>query len=297
MMKRTACCAVLLGLSRVALAAPLAVVTTAVPPATFEQPYTFALSALGGTPPYQWCGPAAPCPWSPDIPSTVQGTLPPGILLSPDGVLSGIPAVGGPYQFEVVVHDATGATQASNFFALVVDASGRLVIASDSVPVALLRESYDADLSAEGGTVPYGHWVILDTQRLPPASFFDFLGEDLGPVAPGGLALDRDGKLSGTPTQAGQFEISVQVTDSSTPPQVATQVVALTVVSAEGLQILNTNIAPPESAGGGGCASVRGETSAFSCVLLVAWAIVSRRRARWRDGRGHAAPQSKGDPP
>jgi hypothetical protein len=252
MMKRTACCALLLGLSRVALAGPLAIATPAVPPATFEQPYTFALSALGGTPPYQWCGPAAPCPWSPDIPSTLNGALPPGILLSANGALSGTPIGAGNYPFDVAVQDAAGTTQVSDFFTLEVPATGPLVITSTVLPVAFLEQGYRTVLYAGGGTTPYSHypgegnsagWIILDTRRLPLSPNDD--GLNLGTAAPDGLSLDIGGLVSGIPTKAGQYQISVQVTDSSMPPQVATQLLALTITPQDGLRILNTM--PPEA--------------------------------------------------
>ncbi len=233
--------------------APLAIATTALPAANFGEFYSVSLAALGGQPPYQWCGPPATtgalCPWG--TASTIQGGLPPGILLSADGVISGIPAAGGSYPFEVQVRDSasTPTTVTSNFYTVSVNAPGRLIVATNSLPVGFLDQTYNTNLAAAGGKTPYSHdpnsdptstagWLVLDTQRLP-ASVSDY-GSDLGPVAPPGLTLDLGGKLSGTPTQAGNFTLLVQVTDSSTPPQVATDIVLLTIVPANGLQILNT---------------------------------------------------------
>src|SRR5277367_116902 len=88
--------------------AQLIVTTTSVPAGAYNVPYSTALQATGGVPPYQWCGPPPPsgalCPWG--TPSTVQGGFPPGIQLSADGVLSGTPVAAGSYPFEVEVQDS-----------------------------------------------------------------------------------------------------------------------------------------------------------------------------------------------
>jgi hypothetical protein len=180
--------------------------------------------------------------------------MPPGILLSADGILSGVPAGGGSSSFQVQVRDSMGNLATSNFYTVNVTAPGRLIVATNSLPVAFLEQPYNTNLAAAGGKPPYSHdpnagtgsnagWLVLDTKRLP-SSVSDY-GADLGPVPPPGLTLDLGGKLSGTPDQAGNFTLLVQVTDSSMPAQVATDVVLLTVVPANGLQILNTS--PPEA--------------------------------------------------
>lgn len=77
----------------------------ALPWATLAQPYSEALSASGGAPPYAW--------------ALVSGSLPPGITLSSSGVVSGTPERAGTYYFTASVRDAAGAT-ASKSFGLVV---------------------------------------------------------------------------------------------------------------------------------------------------------------------------------
>jgi hypothetical protein len=234
--------------------AGLAIVTDAIPAATFGGSYSVGISVVGGAPPYQWCGPAAPCPWALGLPSPVQGELPPGILLSADGVLSGVPAAGGSYPFQVLVRDSAGATQTSNFYTMTITAPGHVIVATGSLPKAFLGQSYNAKLAAAGGQTPYAHnpltepgsaagWLVLDTKRLPSSA--NDPGADLGAMVPPGLTLDLGGRLSGTPTEAGNFTLLVQVTDSSNPPQVATDVLLFTVLPANGLQILNT--APPQA--------------------------------------------------
>lgn len=71
---------------------PLAVTTTSLPAATGGSAYTATLAATGGVTPYSW--------------SVTNGALPPGLSLSPAGVISGTPDVAGTYTFTVTVTDA-----------------------------------------------------------------------------------------------------------------------------------------------------------------------------------------------
>ena len=71
-------------------------------PATLPEPmvgvaYAHTLTATGGGgPPYTF--------------AVTAGALPPGLVLSPEGALSGTPTTAGPYAFTVTATDATGAT-------------------------------------------------------------------------------------------------------------------------------------------------------------------------------------------
>jgi Putative Ig domain len=245
-----------LALAASARADPLAIVTTSLPSGAYGVAYSLPLSAVGGTPPYQWCGPSpALCPWG--TASLLQGEMPPGIALSADGTLSGTPQGSGSSSFQVEVQDATGQTQLSNFYTLNVIDTGPLVVATSSLPVGFLGQPYDSNLAAAGGKAPYSHdpnsgspsnagWLVVDTTR-GPISGTD-MGADLGGAAPLGLTLDIGGKLSGTPTQAGNYILAVQVTDSSVPPQVATGMITFTVTPGDGLRLLNTS--PPEGTKG-----------------------------------------------
>ena len=70
--------------------------TASLPSATVGVNYTQQLTAAGGRPPYVW--------------SVVSGSLPPGINLNPDGVLSGIPKLTGVFSFVVRVTDSKSAS-------------------------------------------------------------------------------------------------------------------------------------------------------------------------------------------
>ncbi|MGC2358011.1 MAG: DUF4082 domain-containing protein, partial [Candidatus Acidiferrum sp.] len=74
-----------------------------------------------------------------------------------------------------------------------------------------------ATLSATGGTTPY-------TWSIPSGSL------------PGGLALNAtNGTIAGTPTNAGTFSFTARVTDSGSPPQSASNSLAITITSTPAL--------------------------------------------------------------
>ena len=80
-----------------------------------------------------------------------------------------------------------------------------LTVATTSLPDAAVSEAYTATLTASGGTNPYKWQVTSGT--LPP-----------------GLSLPTDtGEISGTPSSAGTFSFTIQVQDSTSPPQSDTQ--------------------------------------------------------------------------
>jgi hypothetical protein len=75
----------------------LAVTTTSLPNGEMGAPYTTSLQASGGRPFYYW--------------SVLSGSLPPGLTLNGGGVISGIPAALGSYNFTVRVIDSTSPQQ------------------------------------------------------------------------------------------------------------------------------------------------------------------------------------------
>jgi len=83
----------------------LAIATTSLADGTVGIAYTQSLTVTGGLTPYLWVG----------------GELPPGLVLSQDGTLSGTPTAAGTYNVAVSVVDGSAPTQ-------VIDASFPLVI-------------------------------------------------------------------------------------------------------------------------------------------------------------------------
>ncbi len=90
-----------------------------------------------------------------------------------------------------------------------------LKIATTSLPSGTVGVAYSATLSATGGTPPY-NWSLA-----------------LGSLPAGLLLQTTTGQISGTPTQTGQFHLTVQVNDSSLPsPRSTTQALNLSVSAA-----------------------------------------------------------------
>src|SRR5437016_2991124 len=71
-----------------------------------------------------------------------------------------------------------------------------LQITTSQLPSGILSKSYGATLSASGGTTPYA-WSLASGSL------------------PAGLTLSSAGTISGTPTSAGSFPFTVQVTDTA----------------------------------------------------------------------------------
>lgn len=85
---------------------PLTITTLSLRDARKDTYYNLTLSGSGGKVPYLW--------------SVISGTLPPGLTLSTTGVLSGIPATGGTYNFTVQLSDTDTCTTVSRAFKITV---------------------------------------------------------------------------------------------------------------------------------------------------------------------------------
>lgn len=157
--------------------ASLRVSTGALVDATRGHAYLRQLVATGGDGAYLWVGTA----------------LPPGLTLSEDGVLSGVPTETGIFtpRFEVT----SGGATIGRILALRVNPSaGILAVATRSLPLATLDVAYSASLAAVGGVSPYT-WSIVGGS-LPP-----------------GLVLDGTA-LVGTPALEGDSTVTLRVMDS-----------------------------------------------------------------------------------
>jgi len=158
---------------------------TALPVAAVGVPYRFELKATSGTAPYFWVKKK----------KLKFGTIPDGITLSSDGLLSGTPTTQGFSNFTVIVNDS-GERQARK--PLTIDVGPPpppLAIRTESLPQALQGLPYSATLEASGGVGPYT-WTI-EAGTLPD-----------------GLTMTAAGAISGRPTTVGTTSIVVRLRDS-----------------------------------------------------------------------------------
>ncbi|MGE0406735.1 MAG: putative Ig domain-containing protein, partial [Candidatus Korobacteraceae bacterium] len=171
-------------LSMTVVAESLSLVTTSLPAALAQVPYSVALTAKGGIAPYSW--------------SLLSGSLPSGVRLdSATGTLQGTPTASpASYSVEVQVRDSSGSV-AKRTLSLVIVALSTLSITTSALPSATAGTGYSADLTATGGATPYT-WSLA-SGALPP-------GLILGGVS---------GQISGSPSATGKYAFALQVTDGA----------------------------------------------------------------------------------
>ncbi|MBL8232657.1 MAG: putative Ig domain-containing protein, partial [Bryobacterales bacterium] len=189
---------------------------TALPNAIEGVAYSQALAASGGQAPYTW--------------TLSVGVLPAGLSLTPSsGLISGTPTTVGSFSFIIQVTDATQQTVTKAFTLAI---GGRLSILTPSqLPPGSVRAPYRETLSATGGIAPY-NWTLLNG------------------ALPIGVTLTTGGELNGTPTNAGLFTFTAQVTDGANAT--ATRTFTLNVALA-----LSITTASPLPAGTAGVAYVQ----------------------------------------
>ena len=156
-----------------------AVTTTSLPNGTNGVAYNQTLAAFGGQPPYAW--------------TNISGTLPPGLTLATNGVISGTPTNNGTFNFTVRVTDANNNTVTQALKLTVVTPPPQ--VATVTLPNGLTSVAYSQQLSAISGQPPYS-WSLFSGSL------------------PSGLALATNGLISGTPTVAEISSFTVAVTDS-----------------------------------------------------------------------------------
>ena len=154
------------------------------PTGVYGTPYgPFSFSVTGGFLPLTW--------------STTPSSLPPGLSLGSDGSVTGTPTSIKTFTFTVTVTDSSAPTPATSSlpFSINITAPPPLTINAAELLTGTVGLMYTPfQFTVSDGLAPF---VWLET-----------------PLLSGGLSLSSDGILSGTPTAAGQFPITLNVTDA-----------------------------------------------------------------------------------
>jgi len=159
---------------------PPALTLPALPDAVEKEPYSFAIDAAYGKPPYGF--------------KIGGGSLPAGVLLSPEGILSGTPESISQSRFTIWVKDAAGLT-ASRDYVFKTSADTAPKIATAALPALEQGRYLTLQLDAPGGNGA-SEWTV-SAGKLPP-----------------GLMLGKNGQLSGSPAIPGAYEVTLMAKDS-----------------------------------------------------------------------------------
>ncbi len=152
--------------------------------------YQFALGAAGGVRPYTW--------------RLAGGTIPTGLALSADGVLSGAPrnASNGAIPITLEVRDAVGG-RATRALSLRLIAAGAITFRTVAIPDALIGQEYLQDIAVAN----------QDGSMLAKPLTWRVTG-----AVPNGLSVTPQAELitvSGRATQAGTFSFNISVEDNN----------------------------------------------------------------------------------
>lgn len=161
--------------------AVLSIVTTSLPIGNVGQGYNQTVQATGGTGALDW--------------TIVAGTLPQNLNLnSTTGVISGTPNAPGTSSFTVRVADTTGQAD-TQALSILINPATPPNITTTSLPGGTVGQAYNQTLQATGGI---GTLVWSRSAGSLPSN----------------LALSSAGVISGTPTNTGTSNFTVQVTDA-----------------------------------------------------------------------------------
>ncbi len=158
---------------------PIVVDPPALPSVADGTPVDSTLTASGGNGPYSF--------------AVTSGAVPGGVSLSPAGVLSGTATAGGSFPFTATATDFNGCTGSRAYTLLVVCPT--ITVSPTTLSPGAVGVPYTAVTFSQTGAVGGVTWSF--TGALPT-----------------GMTLTPGGILSGTPTQAGTFPITVIATDA-----------------------------------------------------------------------------------
>lgn len=193
---------------------PIQIATSSVPNGAVGTPYQATLRTVPGT------GFGALYNWT-----VLEGALPPGLTIDQQGVpdtqITGTPTAGGTFTATIAVFDEDNSSDSAVYTFEIFQPTA---IATAQLPMGQLNTPYSAVIDGIGGTEAGYTWSVV------------------AGALPAGLSLDPSGTpsttLSGTPTAFGDFQFTIQLTDSA--GSVATQAFELTII--EGLILLSADL-------------------------------------------------------
>ena len=175
-------------------------------------PYRQLLVASGGKTPYTW--------------TISSGSLPPGLTVTTDGIISGTPVTDSScasypctYNFTVKVTDSQTPTAAYDTANLSIVINKDLSLSPETLPTATANEAYSETIMASNGVAPYTY-AVYGSSQLPA-------GLTLSTIMPMNN-MANGASIMGTPTAAGTYTFTIQATDSV--QETATATFTLTVM-------------------------------------------------------------------
>jgi autotransporter-associated beta strand protein len=182
--------------------------------------------------------------------SLSSGTLPTGLLLSTNGLLSGsVSSAFSSRTITVTASNGVTATSATPSQTFTLSAITPVSVTTGNLPSAITGSSYSQTLAATGGSSPYT-WVLTSG------------------TLPAGMGFSSTGTISGIPLSAGTTSLSFTVTDSV--GAVASKNLSLTVSNPASLAVVT-----PSLPGGMVATSYSQSLTAVSGSGSYAWALAS----------------------
>ncbi len=142
--------------------------------------YNRTLTTIGGIAPYSF--------------HVIGGALPDGLVLSTNGIISGVPTTTGAYSFTIEVLDAYACPVDQNCTLDVVTCP-YVTLRPATLVAGAAAVNYSQSVNASGGVSPYSYAASGSL--------------------PGGLVLSSNGIISGMPTNLGSFSFTVTATDAN----------------------------------------------------------------------------------
>ena len=218
---------------------PPSITTTVGAGGTIGAAYNQTLAATG----------TAPITWA-----VTYGSLPAGLTLSTDGVISGTPTTAGSSIFHVTATNSAGSdTKALS-----------ILIAAAGTPPSITTSSLPS------GTSGSAYSTTLAAIATPPITWSLTSGS-----LPAGLTLSTAGVISGTPTATGTFGFTVTASNSA-----GTDAKALSIVISSETTPPTPSVTPPSMPGSaalpsGSAGSAYNESLNATGSLPMTWTLVS----------------------